>query len=277
MESFQKIYKNYQNNRSILYAWFEALHTRIDIILCDKSENESTNTVNTIKEELTKIERIGNRFDPNSEISKINQFASKKAIHISPNLFHIVKDCVDYHFKTEGCFDITINSVNYTQSNVSFIKLDQQNLSILFENENTKIDLNGYLKGYALDKVKEIIKLSDVQDALINLGNSSICGIGNQPNGNGWKVDIESSICDNETDRAIILHNKCFTTSGNLFENRKHIKSPETGLYVEDVKSVSVITDSGTEGEVLSTALFVADKEKRERILKTFPVENYIV
>lgn len=276
METVQKIYKEYKNGFSILYAWFEALHTRIDIILCNKSEDELISVICLIKKELSFLEKIGNRFDPDSEISKINQFASKNAMVTDPVLIKMIKECIDYHYKTQGCFDITVNSYNYTKSFLPFINIDIKQSSIFFENNNIQIDLNGYLKGFALDKIKEIVDSYGIKDALLNFGNSSICGIGNQPNGKGWKIDINLPVEIKQDTEDIILNNSFFTTSGNYSENRIHILSPETSLFIKGLKSVSVITDTGAQGEALSTALFVANNKKREHILRMFPVKSYI-
>lgn len=254
-----------------MYTWFEAMHTRVDIVFCNKDENELKKLALLIQEELQRIEKIGNRFDLDSELGRVNRLASVKPLKISQELFNIISECLNYYEITLHCFDITINSDNYKKSLVPDVEIDIVKSEIYFKNKDIKLDLNGYLKGYALDKIKDILKQTDIDDAFLNLGNSSIYARGNQPNGTGWKIGI------NDNSPVPILCNECLTTSGNETKERKHIKSPETGIFIEGKKSISVITQEGSIGEILSTALFVASKEKREQILKMFPVNCKIL
>ena len=68
----------------------------------------------------------------------------------------------------------------------------------------------------------------------------------------------------------ILLNNECLTTSGNNSDDRKHIISPSSGKPLEGVRQVTVVTDDGTTGEILSTSLFVANQKQRELIMSEF-------
>ena len=94
-----------------------------------------------------------------------------------------------------------------------------------------------------------------IENALINMGNSSILALGNHPVGSGWKIND------------ILLHNECLTTSGNDSPNRRHIVSPQNGKLVEGVKQIAVVTANGSIGEILSTALFAADSEQTKALM----------
>ena len=62
--------------------------------------------------------------------------------------------------------------------------------SVFFQQAGTTINLSGFLKGYALDKIREILKVHIIANALINMGNSSVLALGNHPVGTGWKVSL---------------------------------------------------------------------------------------
>ncbi len=73
-------------------------------------------------------------------------------------------------------------------------------------------------KGYALETIKSILNECVIENALINMGNSSVLALGNHPVGTGWKVNN------------ILLHNECLTTSGN--------DSPNVGiLFLLDMEN----------------------------------------
>lgn len=270
--TIQHLYKTHGDD-GLLYAWFLSMHTRVDIILCcQKSENELMLVVNSIYDTLRQLERIANYYDPSSELSQVNQRASTAPVMISQSLYRMISLCTEYHKKTLGCFDVTIHSDNYNQDTIHSIHLYPEAQSVFFQQAGTTINLSGFLKGYALDKIREILKVHIIANALINMGNSSVLALGNHPVGTGWKVsfDDQASTTKNHKTQSILLNNECLTTSGNDSDDRKHIISPSSGKPLEGVRQVAVVTDDGTTGEILSTSLFVANQKQRELIMSEF-------
>lgn len=247
------IYKN-----ELLYAWFQAMHTRIDLLFYGKPETELQSVVTQIFEELKRLEKTANYFDPSSELSQVNQTVSSHPVSISEDLFRMIGLCLEYNKKTNGYFDVTIHSENYQTNCIQSIILDKEKQAISFTKSGIKIDLSGFLKGYALEKAREILLKNSVENALLNFGNSSILALGNHPNGEGWKIN------------GCLLKNQCFSTSGNEIGERKHIISPYTKNYVEGEGKISVLSKTGTDGEVLTTALFAATPNERNQIMANF-------
>lgn len=275
--TIQHLYKTHGDD-GLLYAWFLSMHTRVDIILCcQKSENELMLVVNSIYDTLRQLERIANYYDPSSELSQVNQRASTAPVMISQSLYRMISLCTEYHKKTLGCFDVTIHSDNYNQDTIHSIHLYPEAQSVFFQQAGTTINLSGFLKGYALDKIREILKVHIIANALINMGNSSVLALGNHPVGTGWKVsfDDQASTTKNHKTQSILLNNECLTTSGNNSDDRKHIISPSSGKPLEGVRQVTVVTDDGTTGEILSTSLFVANQKQRELIMSEFLPKSY--
>ena len=244
--SVQSVY-----NKGLLYSWFTAMHTRVDILLYGKPEDELRHIITVISDTLHQLEMTANFFNPSSELGQLNQTAHLKPITVSPELFQMISLCKIYHEKTGGCFDITIRSDNYNPETFRSLILDETNSTIYFAQQGLRLDLSGFVKGYALDKIKKILQKYLIDNALINLGNSSIMAVGNHPNGEGWKVTVAS------TGKEYLLKNECLTTSGNDTPGRKHIVNPQTGKYVEGQRMVSVVTASGAEGEIYATAKFI--------------------
>ncbi len=237
------------------YSWFMAMHTRMDLLLCMENPEISSWVVNEIKDEVQRLELLANRFDTQSELSKINRDASVLPVTISRELSGIISDCIDYYHLTDGCFNITVNSLENLKDTISLIELDLSVPSVYYRHTGVQIDLSGYIKGYALRSVKKILLRYQISDALVSFGNSSIMAMGNHPSGKGWKVDCA-------------LFDECLTTSGNS-PDHLHIIQPETGKYVHPFSPISVITADPAIGEVLSTALCViADTEQRMALLE---------
>ncbi len=271
----QGIYKS-DKGKSIFYTWSQAMHTRIDLVLCNRPEVESKQIAALIYEEIGRIEKIGNRFDPESELSVINRMASQQPVRISPDLYDIINLCLEYNKLTLSCFDISIHSEKHDRNTISSILLSPENQTVYFQKTGIILDLSGFLKGYALEKIRPILSAGKIDDVLVNFGNSSVMAIGNHPFGKGWKIEWET-LDNGDEKNPVTLFNECFTTSGNNSSERRHIINPPTGEYVEGLRKVSVLTDNAITGEVLSTALFVATTEQREELIRDFQCKAFII
>lgn len=247
--SIQHIFRQYSQGESIFYAWFAAMHTRIDIAFCHLPEYDSIYLATEIQEETLRIENLANRFNPHSELSRVNRLACMEPVVISDELFCILSNCLQYYHLTFGCFDISIQSGSNYPDRIKQIKLHPDTKTIFFEDEKIQLDLNGYIKGYALDKALEIVKSGNCSNALINYGNSSIGALGNHPKGKGWKIKLPDS------ELSITLINQCLTNSGNS-ENHKHLIHPQSGKFSPRTDTISVLTQTGVAGEILSTSLY---------------------
>lgn len=273
----QHIYKQLNGSKGILYAWFQSMHTRVDVVLCNKPEKTLILILYQIYEALRQLEKIANYYDAASELYKVNHTAAEKQVNISNELYAMITMCVDYHAKTLRCFDITIQSDNYGVNTLSSILLSPGKQSVFYKQKGIKIDLSGFLKGYALEKIRTTLHNSEIENALINMGNSSILALGNHPFGDGWNVgfDMPSDSGVNTTkENSVTLRNQCLTISGNDTNERKHIVSPQNGKWIEGARRVGVVTDNGTIGEILSTSLFVATPLQRKRLIEIFGINE---
>jgi thiamine biosynthesis lipoprotein len=239
----------------LLYAWFPTMHTRADIVLYSRrSEALLAQTVDRIAAELDRLQRIGNCFDPDSELSRANRNAALAPVTLSPTLYDMLARCLAYHETTCGYFDITLSSTPHTPDTIRSVVLLPDNHTIFFCRPEITLNLSGFLKGYALEAIRPLLQADGIHDALVSIGNSSVLAMGNHPAGQGWKVGF--SFCD----KHVVLHDECLTTSGNDTETRRHIVNPKTGELVEGVGQVAVVTQNGAVGEMLSTALFAMNE-----------------
>jgi thiamine biosynthesis lipoprotein len=130
------------------------------------------------------------------------------------------------------------------------------------------IDLGAIAKGYTADKVSALLAEYGVTSALVSLG-GNITAIGTKPGGPSWRVavrnpdDPESYLC------ILSISDQTVSTSGGYeryFEQDgvvyHHILDPLTGSPARSgLKSVSVVSSSGTVADALSTALFVLGED----------------
>lgn len=294
----QHVYRSSHEGDGLFYAWFLSMHTRVDIILCSrKSEEELLLTVNHIYDTLCQLEKTANYYDPTSELARVNRMAATSPVVLSEELYAMIDLCLEYNKKTLGCFDITVLSNNYDRNTIHSVQLSAEERSVFFRQSGVTLNLSGFLKGYALEKIKSILKESMIENALINMGNSSVLALGNHPMGKGWKINFgwaanastnastntatnatadtattaaTDASANTDNPQSILLYNECLTTSGNESSQRKHIISPRSGEFVKGARQIAVVTADGSIGEILSTGLFAADDEQREALLAEF-------
>ena len=129
------------------------------------------------------------------------------------------------------------------------IQLSPQEHTLFFLQPGVTINLSGFLKGYALEKIRELLQQYEIENALVNMGNSSVLALGHHPLADGWKVNFgQSAVTQAKEWPEIFLKNECLTTSGNDSHERKHIIDPQSGKLVEGKREVAVVTANGAVG-----------------------------
>ena len=246
--------------------------------------------VNAAEAEVYRLENELSRNLAASEISKINDRSGQGPVTVSQETFDIIADAVSYSEKTGGAFDITIAPImdiwGFKDSKYRVpsaleirtalplvgwnrIRLDEANLTVELPVAGMELDLGGIAKGYASDKVQEVMHKYSLTSALISLG-GNVAVFGPKADGSLWKIAITDPRAPDSyigilraTDVSVITsggYERNFTKNGVTYI---HIMDPATGSPVKsDLLSVSIITPSGVQGDSLSTALFVMGKEK---------------
>jgi len=223
-------------------------------ISCYSSDKDGT--LDAIKDafrEMERIEKVFNRFDEESEISKINNLAGGEGLTIGPEAFGLIERSIYYSRISGGNFDIT--AAPQKTGRYKDIILDKDRASIRFLDEDIKIDLGGIAKGYAVDRAKEILVSKGIENALVNIG-GNMFGVGNPPGKKGWQIGIQHPGDKNNIIHRLNLKDKAVSTSGD-YERPSHIIDPVTGLAARGVMSVTITGPSAEAADALSTAVFV--------------------
>lgn len=152
-----------------------------------------------------------------------------------------------------------------------------ENSTLIFKEDNViqrtgeaEIDLGGYVKGYALDKIKEYLDENEIKTYTINAGSSSVL-VGEKEDGKPYSVGIRGL-----NGYSFKFKNCVISTSGTLEQGvtigdktYSHIVNSKTGSALAQYDSVVVISKNGAFGDAMSTSLFMAsEKEMIEAELK---------
>ena len=271
------------------------MNTFVEIKVVSADKLKAQKAINLAFDKIKEIEYLMNKFDSNSELSKLNTSSKNKPIEISDELFYCIKSSLEFSKLTDGAFDITIEplvklwrevgdrqvfpsdaEIKGALSDIGYsnIKLDTKNQSIVFSNSEIKIDLGGIAKGYAVDEAIEVLKREEISQALVNIGGNIYC-LGESDRSEYWNLGLQDPAAKDKIIGTIKLKDKATSTSGSyerffLIKEKSfsHIINPKTGLPSEDLLSVTVIANSAIEADALSTAIFVLGKEKGAELIK---------
>jgi len=280
--SSKKEKKLYRNNRILIGTFWEVT-----------SPNEKAAKI--VFDEAERLEGLLSKYKEGSEVYNLNQ---KGKLRVSTETFYAIKQAKEYTLKTDGAFDITVgpllelwgfNSRNFSIPDKNKIQaalksvgsdkisLDPMKNLVEFKKPGVKIDLGAIAKGYALDSIAVKLKENGIKDCLVNAG-GQVLALGDKF-GKPWRISLKDPGKEGLS-QTLELKNQSASTSADyeqFFEKDGkrygHIINPKTGYPVETgaTKAFTVISESATEADALSTAIFVLGKDKKEELLSKFP------
>ncbi|MBN2392641.1 MAG: FAD:protein FMN transferase [Anaerolineae bacterium] len=256
--------------------------------------------------EIVRIEALLSRFAPDSEISRVNQSAGIKSESVSRETYDVLFEAVEFSRLFPGCFDVTTTPLvalwnearaSSAQPDVASIEqvlplvnyrdvlLDSDNMTAGLRTSGQSIDLGGIGKGFAGDRIREVVKQFGVASAYSNLG-GNVVTLGSKPDGSPWYVGIQHPRQEMGLIGAVAVVDQTVVTSGDYQryftddQGRRchHILDPRTGYPAESgLISVTIVAESALAADALSTIVFVAGMEKGLECLRRFPQTEAIL
>ncbi len=256
---------------------FFAMGTRLETVFWGVEESYARSVFNEIYEVVDQLEKDLSHYDEKSPITAINKNAGVKAVPVPHTVMKALQQCRHHYEATDGIFDVTVrpNAANGEAragivSDFTRLSYSDEEGTAYLEERGMQIDLGGIGKGMALEQVEHILDEYQIENVLISFGESSILTRGHHPHGEVWKIGI-TDLHDKETSRySFDLTDHALSTSGNTPRNEGQIYHPQTGRTVSGYHTVSVLTSSPVEAEVLSTALLVANSQEQRKLIKKY-------
>ena len=285
-------------------ANIDAMGPTYSVVVYGDDEAKLRAAVGDASREVRRLDRLLSNYIPASEWSQVNREASSRPVRISTELFQLLAACVEYSRESEGAFDITVGplmkvwgfykgsghlpqqgEVHEALERVGYrnILLDPKTNTVRFAKEGVEMDPGGIGKGYAVDKMVDILKQDGVRSALVSASGSSIYGLGAPPNEAGWKIKIRDPKDASKSVAEVLLHDNSLSTSGSyekffFAEGRmySHIMDPRTGYPSEGMLAVSVVSPKTIDSEAWCKPYYIrgrawaAQHQKSEFNVLTF-------
>jgi FAD:protein FMN transferase len=246
--------------------------------------------VDAALEDVRRLDQLLSNYRPESEWSQVNRNAAIQPVVVSPELFNLLAACIHYSSSSEGAFDITVGplmkvwgfykgservphraEIRTAMERIGYthVHLDPSHRTVSFDRAGVEIDPGGIGKGYAVDRVAEILKNKGITSGFISAGRSSLYAIGAPPKEpQGWRVSIADPK-DSQTPVAeVFLRDESMSTSGTSERffvaggvTYSHIMDPRTGYPAQGMLSVSVISPKTIDSEAWTKPYFVLGKD----------------
>lgn len=252
---------------------------------------------------FNEMERIERLFRNESKV--LNNVAGGAAYPCNKEVFEVIRRCYQYGVLTEGAFDVTVSTllekwgvykgklkevreeklipllkaVSYKN-----IKIDDDNKVISFAHRQTKVDLGPVVKGYAVDKALELIKIEGITAACINYGN--VTRMLEPPSEkNAWKIGVPHPIKGDSVIGSLSLSNRgvAFAADYSRYSSVQdkiynHLVDPKLGKPITGgVLAVTAVANTAEEAGALATSLFVMGTDGIQELPNIFPDMGWVL
>jgi thiamine biosynthesis lipoprotein len=236
--------------------------------------------------EAHRLDRMLSNYQLDSEWSALNRHAAERPVRVSAELFDLLERCVGYSEESEGAFDITVGplvrawgfyqdegrlpgagQLSDAASRVGFrhVRLDRAARTVRFDRAGVELDPGGIGKGYAVDRMVDVLRRAGVRMALVSAAGSSMYAMGAPPGEpRGWRIPIRAPGDPQAAAAEVFLEDASLSTSGSYEKFFRaggrvysHIIDPRSGYPAGGVSSVSVIAPRTIDSEAWTKPYFI--------------------
>ncbi len=284
---------------------YPIMHTWAQVTLYGDDPAKINTAMERIHSVFTKVDKTCNRFDPQSELYKLNQTAYEKPFKCEKILWGCLMQSKFFYKLSRGSFDVTATPLMklwgffrkqskiptkkevdkaLSQMGLNNVIFDKKNMTVKFKNPNIKIDLGGIAKGYAVDLAYDAVKDLNIKSGVINLAGNMRLFPEPPPGKSDYEIGIRNPLMISNTIGTIKTVNTSIATSGDYEQyvylqgkRYTHIMDPATGKPVQNMLSAVIVAPSATWTDGLSTSVFIKGEKFARKIHKEYPKISILI
>ena len=235
----------------------QAMNTEFEIFCVHADRDYAQQACWAAFDLLDKLERELSRFLENSDVARINSLEAGESVRVNRwtmECLHIARRAYE---DTQGAFDISLGS------GLSTLQLLPREHLVRATTTGVRLDLGGIGKGYAVDRMAEVLDEWEIHAALIHGGHSSVRAMEPPPGRAGWPVALDSEVTE--------VRQKAISASG--IGKRDHIVDPRSGQPVRERSAVWVVMDAADSPspcavvEAYSTAYMILPRDRQGAVI----------
>ena len=213
---------------------------------------------------------------PDSRLSRFNRAPPGEWFGVSDDMVRVVAAAARVSDATDGAFDVTVAplvgefgfgpepALADEAVQVGYRLLEfRERPPALRKGAPLQVDLSSIAKGFAVDRVVELLAHSGCRSVLVEIG-GELRVFGPAPGGGAWRVAIESP-GEGFAPGTLTLHEGGIATSGDYRQigeqdgaRTTHIIDPRSGAPIgATLASATVIAPAAMQADALATALMV--------------------
>jgi len=282
-------------NQLLVYKKKYIMGTVFEIAAYDETSQHASDALESAFQEIVRVDNLLSNYKTDSALSSLNRSAHFHAEKVPSDLYRVIEQSVQFSRLSDGKFDISIAPlVNLWKAAIagegapSSARQEAARACVGYEkielippdhitlhSSCMQLDLGAIGKGYAVDRAAEVLHSSGIHNALINAGGSTILAIGSPPGQSAWLVHLRDP--SGKVDPQVMLKDESVSTSEQTApsllgdDSAGHIIDPDTGKPLRTEFAVSVIAQTGTVSDALSTTSLLLGPARGKVLLHRMP------
>jgi len=257
--------------------------------------------------EFERLDALLSVWRPGSDVLRVNAAAGDRPVAVSPDTRAVLRAARQVSDWTAGKFDVTFgplaevwkfdaqdqdNSIPddaHIRARLPLIdyrkvEIDDEAGTVFLARKGMRIHLGGIGKGYAVERAAAILRQAGIRDFMIQAGGDLYAG--GLKEGKPWRLGINDPRGPaGRLFAAVDLSDGTFSTSGDYARffvkggiRYHHLLDPASGLPARGCRSVTIVADSPTQADALSTGVFILGPADGMALVERLPgVEAVIV
>jgi FAD:protein FMN transferase len=246
-----------------------ALGAVANITLFHPDRGEARSIIRACLAEIDRLEGEFSLFRPGSALCRLNR--DGELPDPSLDMRRLLTEAVRFGDLSGGRFDVTVQplwrllaahratrsvppqDLQAALALVDYQRIDISSRRIRLGRPGMAVTLNGIAQGYVTDRVAGLLRARGIEHVLLDLG--EMRALGPKPDGRSWRIGVRDP---DKPDRVLrefdVIDRAVATSAGNADLN---ILDPRTGEGGGLYSSVTVVTQTATVADALSTTLYL--------------------
>lgn len=263
------------------------------IQLYHQDETKARAAIDAALAELARLEAIFSVYRADSAISALNR--DGRLDHAPVEFQELLHHALGLAEMSGGAYDPTIQPVwqlyfrHFTAATVdpsgpSARDLDAaralvgwrhiavDGASVAFSRPGMGLTLNSGAQGYITDRVTAVLRGHGFENILVDMGEPR--ALAAKPDGSSWRIGIANPADPSQAVTFLDVVDKAVSTSGGygtIFDTEgkfTHLIDPKTGLTAPAMVGMTVVAETATRADGLSTALLLTPPDRRQALLR---------
>ena len=254
----------------------DAMKTTFQLRLPEGDPQHRRSVARICFEELDRLESLLSRFAEGSDVSQINHMRAGDSLFISEDCHACLLEALRLYQETGGLFDVTLGArIEHMKQGIEgqapaicgSLQVDPERPLIVCDSPGREIDLGGIGKGFALDRLRQILIDWEIEWALVSAGASTQLAHGPLV----WPIELTG---DNSAVK-FELRGRALSASGTGIQGT-HIVHPDGGAERLRYRRVWLTSPTAAEADAWSTAIMLMTDEQIEELGDDRPADLHV-